>query len=489
MTKTLHSKLLNLGMLLIAMFFTFTTIKAQTEDPAEFQSFPELTFKSPVLVSGVAGKEGAIYRFSNIAPGIDGLIKLRKFSHPNIQMATIDNSSFGWNNAFQPEFGMNPVPANTKWFIDFTLSFVHAGTSAKKKIDRFVATSLNVDGDGMNVSEFVIMHKASSVTYSTVSYLQNVVVAATSTCGDCGKISSPKACTECGGNGLDAKQLIKGKYKMCANCDGVGKVYILCGHPFDGEDVTVNGPTENFLNIDTAATQVMASYVYNNKDSIDFTIGAQSGARNNYGAGIRLNSLWFKSFSMAPIMALPVKLQTFSAVANKADVTLNWTTTQEENFSHFIVERSTDGKNYAAIATVLSASEAGSLTNYRYKDATVTAGTPTYFYRLKFVDKTGEASLSQILSVRFNKTEGNSIALATYPNPVTDVVKITLPIAFQGKAVTIELYNATGIRVSNLKTGNASQTETMQMSHLTKGFYIIKAICENATAQERVIKN
>ncbi|MBL0305986.1 MAG: hypothetical protein IPQ25_08090 [Chitinophagaceae bacterium] len=59
------------------------------------QSGPELVFTNPVLVSGTALKQGAVYRFSNVTTGVDATVKLKKFSRNDIVMPTVDNSVFG----------------------------------------------------------------------------------------------------------------------------------------------------------------------------------------------------------------------------------------------------------------------------------------------------------------------------------------------------------------------------------------------------------
>src|SRR3978361_109787 len=87
------------GLVLAIFFCLFAQAHAQTV-------VPELVFKNPVLVSGTALKEGAVYRFPNVATGIDATITLAKFSSPAIVMNTIDNTANGWDKAFQPEFGI-----------------------------------------------------------------------------------------------------------------------------------------------------------------------------------------------------------------------------------------------------------------------------------------------------------------------------------------------------------------------------------------------
>jgi hypothetical protein len=264
-------------------------------------------------------------------------------------------------------------------------------------------------------------------------------------------------------------------------------LYSLCNHAFDGTTGnTLQGPVENFVNIDTAATQVMATYQYTDVNTIDFRYGARSGAQSSNGAGIRLNSLWFRDFNLNPPTILPVKLSNFSAFLNKTDVNLAWTG-YEENFSHYVLQRSTDGKTYSDVAVVF-ANEGASTTNYKYKDANVNSSTGTLFYRLQMVDKTKESKYSEVRVIKLGK-EKEAIQLTTYPNPVTDQVRVTLPSSWQGKRVMLELYSSNGVRIQSIQLSSASQTETMQMSKLTKGFYLVKASCDDQVAQQQVVKN
>ena len=470
-------------LLMIVVVLSSVASFAQTITDSLYE-IPELIFRNPTLISGVAGKEGAIYKFAKVAPGIDGRIKLKKFSTPSIIVANIDNSSVGFDKAFQPEFGINPVKRNMNWYIDFELSFYDAGTNTLRKIDKFTLTSLDVDGDNVNVKEYVMMEKATSVTYSTISYLGNGgIVLPLPTCDNCGKQSAPIVCPMCLGKGTIKSG---GKNKKCTKCDGVGQIYSLCGHPFDGQDALVQGPTDNFSNIDTSATGVMATYVYNNKDVVNFRIGAMSGNQDG-GAGIRMNSMWFKGFNLAPSVALPVRLSSFAAMYDRANVNLSWAGT-EEKFSHYILQRSTDGKNYTNIALIFPNETTSSNGNYQYKDANVSSSTGTVFYRLQMVDLTNESKYSDIRVIRLGK-EKELLQITTYPNPVAEQVRITLPGTWQGKRVILELYSSNGVKLQSKQLNSANQTESMQMGKIAKGFYLVKASCNGQDAQQQIIKN
>jgi hypothetical protein len=488
MKKSLLSNNMKTLMLLLAAMFLINSAKAQEE--VELEAIPELVFMNPLLLSGTNGKEGAVYLFKNVTSGFDATIKLKKFSNPNIYMKEIDNTSFGWGKAFQPEFGMNTVLPFQNWYIDFEMTFLEAGTTNRKKADRFTLTSLDVDGDGVNVKEYAIMEKASSVTYSTASYLLKGGTATVPTCCECSTKSAVTNCTKCLGTGqVKSSSGSGGKAKniKCKDCDGVGKIYSVCKHSYCGEDATVQGPVDNFVNIDTASTAVMATYVYNNRESINFRVGAASGSLTG-GAGVRLNSLWFRAFSLASPVILPVTLTQFTASLEKKNVTLNWKTEMEENFSHFIIERSTDGKLFTEKATIFAAGDRNSHTLYAHKD-NVQSLAGVLYYRLKSVDKTGEVNYSKIRMIKVSNDNVNSVTINTYPNPVASSVQVTIPAKWQGKAMIVEVYNANGMKVHGFQYGNASQTESIALNTLAKGFYVIKATSGNETAQQHIIKN
>lgn len=435
----------------------------------------EVSFMNPVLISGTDKQDGAIYKFSNVAANVDATIKIKGRSHTNVIIEDFDVTEAGWNKAFQPQVGMaGGIPDGTTLWAEFEVTFYNAGTNDKKRLRKFVVTALDVDGDGVSVKEFVQMDNADSVKYSNATYLsQTTALPATSGSSDDGY------------NDINAQ----------------------------GTSILSQGPVNNFAMIDTSATQVMATYTYLNKSGIRFRVGSKKGAGNagarigtdnmigarTGGAGtdplmsndpnLRLNSLWFKTFNLAPMTVLPVTTTTFTATYNKKDVLLKWTTQSEKDFSHFEVERSTDGKQYGQIALVFAGDGSDGIKAYSFKDANVATPSGVLYYRLRQVDKTAEATFSTVRVIRIGKEEMETIALSTYPNPVTDQLKVSLPNAWQSKPVVVELYNSIGALVQSIKISSASQTETLQMHSVAKGFYLVKAVCEKVTAQQTVIKN
>jgi hypothetical protein len=493
--KTFKMKLFFLGAFI--MFLSYSAI-AQSGSGSSNQTVPELVFQNPVLVAGTSGQDGAVYKFSNVATGIDAQVKIIRRSHSSVSLTSIDVPNMGWNKAFQPQLGIGGnVSPNQNWWIEFQMSFYQAGTNNKKKINKFYVTSLDVDGDGVSIKEYVQMEKIQSASFCPVTYLteatpftSNICPSGSIPCGECFTASPLVQCSNCSGTGSNGSS-------RCGNCKGSGRLHDQCDHAWeDGAPLTgdnnnginklIQAPVNNFLNIDTAGTQVMSTYIYEKKEIIRFKIGATSGTVAS-NAGERLNSLWFKQFSLAPPATLPVKMTGFQAMLENKNVKLNWTTAAEENFSHYVVERSTDGKTYSEIATVFANGNTSQASVYGFKDNNVSSATGILYYRLRLVEMSKEASYSEVKVIRLAKDKG-ALELIVFPNPAKDVVKVTMPNTWQNKKVIVEIYNANGIRIRYTELSNTSQTETVRLGDLSKGFYVVKATSEGRTLEQRIIK-
>ena len=446
---------------------------------------PELVFQNAVLKSGNVNQEGAIYRFANITSGVDAEIKLSKFSRPDIVMKSIDNSTLGWGKAFQPEFGLaGLVPAFQNWYIDFEMTFYEAGTTKKVSLSRADFTALDIDGDGYSISEYANFVNPTITTYSSSTSLAGQPVqfsGGTSlidfTCALDNVLQKIVNCGTC--NGTGAKNNTE-----CSACEGSGKVYKTCKHPFDVTEA-VQGPVVNYNNIDTSATQVMVTYSYTNKSTVKFRYGAKSSAYAVNGSGIRLNSLWAKSFQLAPWTVLPINFSSFSVTYDKGDAMLNWQAPLSGQLQHFQVQRSTDGKVFTEVAKVTPKNT----TAYAFKDNSVTSSTGVVYYRIVSVDYTNEKQNSVTKMIHLTGNESQSLSLSAYPNPAVSDVRITLPNTWQGKTVTLQVLSANGAASKLLRVTSASQTESVSLTELTKGLYVVKATCGSESAQQRIIKN
>jgi hypothetical protein len=452
------------------------------------QSAPELVFTNPVLVNGTANQQGAVYRFSNVKTGVDATIKLKRFSRNDIVMATVDNSVFGWDKAFQPEFGLAGLVASfQKWYIDFEITFYVSGTNTKQKIDTVDFTALDVDGDGVTINEFVTYDRPNSIAYSTLSALTNNPVGNIGQVAECGEdqiSSSLLACQDCSGTGLIGSVIHE-------KCDGSGLLHSQCNHAYQGGTGSlINGPVTNFVAIDTSATQIMTVYRYLNTDRVRFRYGAKTGALPSNGSGIRLNAMWFRQFNLTPVVILPVTLTSFTAFLNNSKVDLKWKTALEVNVNYYTVERSLDGINYSDAGIVFAVGNAAASENlYSLTDNLVNVKSPVVYYRIRSVDIDGKSKVSEIRIVRLAKQDApNSFTILTYPNPVSNELRITNPASWQNKKVTYEFFSLNGQLANKSTIAAASQTEATNISKLQPGIYMVKATCEGQIATQKIVK-
>ena len=132
------------------------------------------------------------------------------------------------------------------------------------------------------------------------------------------------------------------------------------------------------------------------------TAGAASGS-NPY----TFNRSGISTFSPFGIMnnnaVLPLQLLSFTAQKCGNNVCLNWKTANEQNVSHFEIERSTDGRNFTTIKT--EAAKNQSLNLYSYEDALAgQRAADKVYYRIRQVDGDGKTKYSAIAFVKQNAT-------------------------------------------------------------------------------------
>jgi hypothetical protein len=95
---------------------------------------------------------------------------------------------------------------------------------------------------------------------------------------------------------------------------------------------------------------------------------------------------------------LPVKLVYFAAKRfGENDVSLQWTSASEENFSYYLVEKSYDGVNFGEITEATAKGSSNGLTNYEYDDGRFDK---SCYYRLRIVDLDGKFAYSSVVFVQ-----------------------------------------------------------------------------------------
>lgn len=150
--------------------------------------------------------------------------------------------------------------------------------------------------------------------------------------------------------------------------------------------------------------------------------------------------------------ALPVDLLAFTASSpDGKTVELAWAVARETGLSHYVVERSDDGRSFYPLDRV-AAGRSGEHPIYEYRDAALSA--IRYYYRLRMEDLDGSVSYSPLVSIAIS---GGPAAVSLYPNPAPANQRISLKGVPEGAEGMVTIYDLAG-RVhyqSNLPAGQS----------------------------------
>jgi len=174
----------------------------------------------------------------------------------------------------------------------------------------------------------------------------------------------------------------------------------------------------------------------------------------------------------------PVDLISFTAERTPQNVILNWSTANEVNFSHYIIERSTDGVNFEQIGVMNRAANGLAKNDYTYIDNSTNQG--IVYYRLKQVDLDGTYKYSAVSHVKFDAT---SPALL-YSVDGDIVIQFTTDVAARYSVVDM-LGNTL---ISNNRLSDES-IATINKEHFKSGVYIVKVQVGNELVTQKFIMN
>ncbi|HMI78833.1 MAG TPA: T9SS type A sorting domain-containing protein, partial [Ferruginibacter sp.] len=213
--------------------------------------------------------------------------------------------------------------------------------------------------------------------------------------------------------------------------------------------------------VDNGLVNLASGYYY-----IDITNG---------GSRIITAPVWYTRLDNG---ALPVTFGLFTAQKLAKAVKLSWTTEQEINSSHFIIERSADGRTWQNIATVAAAGNSNTRLTYTSYDNLPLNGTG--YYRIKQVDKDGKFQVSVVRSVRFDM--GYMVSIT--PNPAKDIVTVTMN-KINSTNSLIQFFDTAGNMVFTEKTNQPAIN--INTSAFARGLYFIKITNAGQVAIQKVV--
>ncbi|MFY8109189.1 MAG: LamG-like jellyroll fold domain-containing protein [Bacteroidia bacterium] len=187
---------------------------------------------------------------------------------------------------------------------------------------------------------------------------------------------------------------------------------------------------------------------------------------------------------------LPVTYK--SILVKKVDdgALINWSTASEIDNSHFVIERSLDGKNFEAIAQVKGMGTSNKLVEYKHLDAEAfNLGVKTLYYRIAQVDFDGTTSLSKIVSLALDENQ-EMVLNTVQPNPFESGISVgfTLPSASEVSVEVMNLNGQTLLTQSIQGTEGYNQVSVPETSSLPAGVYFLKLGANGKTTLEKLVK-
>ncbi len=170
---------------------------------------------------------------------------------------------------------------------------------------------------------------------------------------------------------------------------------------------------------------------------------------------------------------LPVTLLRFTGKRVEGTSELNWATSSEQNNSHFVLERSKDGKIFTAISSKINSKAPNGNSSieltYSHTDASPFNG--HNYYRLKQVDIDGHISYSKHVDVYF----GNETMVTLYPNPVNTELNVEINTPKATTAI-IKIMDAAGrvVRTVEMQLQAGNNITKVDMEALSDGVYMVR---------------
>jgi hypothetical protein len=155
-------------------------------------------------------------------------------------------------------------------------------------------------------------------------------------------------------------------------------------------------------------------------------------------------------------------------------VNLNWETLSENNTSHFVIERSVNGKPFEQIGNTVPASGRSTVTkNYQAVDnLSGILNQQFIYYRVTLVDLSGQIRYSNVIKINLSKND----KVHSWPNPFHTLLNVSVS-AQKDKKIRIQLKDAHGkvcySQDKHIRKGN-NQLVLNNLDALADAFYVME---------------
>jgi hypothetical protein len=200
--------------------------------------------------------------------------------------------------------------------------------------------------------------------------------------------------------------------------------------------------------------------------------GGATGAQSNFNRGTvkqyvayfgGLGDGW--SNSNGTFWPLPAVLLSFEGQALPGRNELSWATAYEENTDFFLLEKSRDAVDFAALTRVGAKGYSVKPTAYSATDRSDIDG--VRYYRLQLNDRDGKYTYSKVIRL---VQVGADYSLTLAPNPTRGQIRLSLSRAL-GRESRIRLVDIAGRQVAEARIGADESVKSLDVLSLSAGTY------------------
>lgn len=176
-------------------------------------------------------------------------------------------------------------------------------------------------------------------------------------------------------------------------------------------------------------------------------------------------------------IVLPSTGLTFNGIICQSQVCLDWSTLQESNTSHFIVERRGEGNTFSHIGRIEAAGNSIEKREYSFIDKWPVDG--MNYYRLALIDRDGKLTYSPVIHISHHTKK----LIGYIANPAGDQLHIRI---LQPGFITLSIFDMTG-KMLKRSVVNSLYT-SIDIDDLPDGSYLVYAASGERKEQYRFIK-
>jgi|GEM_PF-3797016 len=179
----------------------------------------------------------------------------------------------------------------------------------------------------------------------------------------------------------------------------------------------------------------------------------------------------------APGMPLPLTLIDFRGSFQNRNTLLEWRTANEINIDKYIVQHSSNGRDFSTIGTVAARNTQSNYYSLVHPNRT----DGIHYYRLEILELDGAKQFSRIITIYLN----NMNQVLVYPTITHNTVNVQLPQngSYQKAKATLLGVNGQTVSIFNLQKGH----NHLQFGNLAAGQYSLRIETDKETVVKQII--